>query len=104
MFTFYVILAGHDIVTDAGRTTTRRRKLKAPSLPTKCTKNEGPFENMDLLRGKQFEYFRRKKNRNEILKLSKIPSVTHDPQMKLLNRDLVSRQNLAEVKLKKEFR
>ena len=46
MFNFYVFLAGHDNVGDAGRATTLRRKFKAPSLQTKCTKNEGPLENM----------------------------------------------------------
>ena len=46
MFNFYVVLAGHDKVSDAGRATTCRRKLKAPSLQTKSTKNEGPPENM----------------------------------------------------------
>ena len=46
MFNFYVVLAGHDKVTDAGRAATCRRKSKAPSLQTKSTKNEGPPENM----------------------------------------------------------
>ena len=46
MFIFYVVLAGHDNVNDAGRSATSRRKFKAPSLETKYTKNEGPFENM----------------------------------------------------------
>ena len=35
MFNFDVILAGHDMVTDAGRATTCRRKCKAPCLQTK---------------------------------------------------------------------
>ena len=46
MFNFYVVMAGHDDVTDAGRATTCRRKFKAPSLQTKSTKNEGHSENM----------------------------------------------------------
>ena len=46
MFNFYVVLAGHDKVSDAGKATTCRRKFKAPSLQTKCTKKEGPPENM----------------------------------------------------------
>ena len=45
MFNFYVVLAGHDMVTDAGRATTCRRKVKAPWLQTKVQKNEGPSEN-----------------------------------------------------------
>ena len=41
MFNFYVVLAGHDKVTDAGRATTRRCRFKALSLQTKSTKIEG---------------------------------------------------------------
>ena len=48
MFKFYVVLAGHDKVSDAGRATTCRLKLKAPSLQTKDTKTEGAFENMSF--------------------------------------------------------
>ena len=43
MFNFYVVLAGHGKVIDA---TMCRLKIKAPSLQTKSTKNEGPPENM----------------------------------------------------------
>ena len=46
MFNFYVKSVGHDMISDAGRATTRRLKFKGPSLTTKSTKNEGPFENM----------------------------------------------------------
>ena len=46
MFNFYIVLADHDKVSDAGRAIMGRRKFKAPSLQTKSTKNEGPFENM----------------------------------------------------------
>ena len=46
VFNFYVVLAGHDMVTDASRATTCRLKFDAPSLKTKSTKNEGPPENM----------------------------------------------------------
>ena len=35
MFNFDVILAGHDMVTDAGRATMCKRKCKAPCLQTK---------------------------------------------------------------------
>ena len=38
MFNFYVILADHDMVNDAGRATTCRRKFKVPLLQTKITK------------------------------------------------------------------
>ena len=65
MFNFYVVYAGHDTVTDAGRATTRRRKFKAPSLKTKCTKKEGPPENMGF-KGKTVWRFQTKK-RSETL-------------------------------------
>ena len=54
MFNFYVYLVGHDMVIDTGKATKCRCKFKAPSLQTKSTKNEVPFENMGL-NGKQFE-------------------------------------------------
>ena len=38
MFNFYEVLAGHDMVTDVGRATTRSRKFKAPLLQTKVQK------------------------------------------------------------------
>ena len=48
MFNFYVVLAGHDKVGDAGRATTCRLKYKVPLLKTNSTKNEGPSENMSF--------------------------------------------------------
>ena len=48
IFNFYVVLASHDKASDADRATRCRRKFKAPSLQTKCTKNEGTPENMGL--------------------------------------------------------
>ena len=57
IFNFYVVLAGRDMVTDAGRATTCRRKFKAPSLQTKSTKKDHP--RIWVLTGKQFEDFRR---------------------------------------------
>ena len=62
MFNFCVVFAGHDMVTDAGRATTRRRKFKAPSLKTKTTNNEESFENMSFSKKKTFEDFNEKKN------------------------------------------
>ena len=57
MFNFYVVLAGHDKVSDA---TMCRLKIKAPSLQTKSTKNEGPPENMGF-KGKTVWRFQTKK-------------------------------------------
>ena len=45
MSNFYVVMTDHHKVTDASRATTYRLKLKAPSLQTKSTKTDGPFEN-----------------------------------------------------------
>ena len=61
MFNFCVVFAGHDMVTDAGRATTHRRKFKAPSLKTKTTNNEESFENMSFSKKKTFEDFNEKK-------------------------------------------
>ena len=44
MFNFYVVSAGHDMVTDAGRGTTCRRKINPHDK--KSTKIEGSFEDM----------------------------------------------------------
>ena len=64
MINFYVVLAGHDMVTDAGRATTCRRKFKAPWLRTKVQKRK-VFSNTWVLTGKLFEDFRQK--RTELL-------------------------------------
>ena len=60
MFNFYVVLAGHDKVSDASRATTCRRKFKAPSVQTKSTKNVGPPESMGF-KGKTVWRFQTKK-------------------------------------------
>ena len=62
MFNFYVVLAAHKKVNDEGRATTCRLKFKAPSLKTKSTKNEGPFENMSFSEN-PFEDFNEKNNK-----------------------------------------
>ena len=61
-FNCYVDLVCHDMVTDAGRDTTHKRKFKAPSLQTQCRKNAVPPENMGL-KGKKFEDFRQQKSK-----------------------------------------
>ena len=70
MFNFYVVLAGHDKVNDAGRATTCRRKFTAPSLQTKCTKNEGPPEYMGF-KGKTVWRFQTKKRTETFSRPSK---------------------------------
>ena len=71
MFSFYVLLTGHYMVTDAGRTTTRRRKIK-PNDYKQSYKNEGTFENMSFNR-KSLKISDQKKTRNNILDLLKNP-------------------------------
>ena len=60
MFSFYVVLAGHDMITDAGRATTRRPKFKGAGLQTKVAKMKD-LSITWVLTGKKFEDFRRKK-------------------------------------------
>ena len=66
LFNSYKISAGHDMLNNAGRATTCWRKLKAPWLQTKCTKNEGPSKKMSF-NGKQFENFKPKKPKNPVI-------------------------------------
>ena len=63
LINFYVVSAGHDLATDAGRATKYRCKFKAPCLQTERTK-KGLLKKW-VLTGKQFEDF--------IEKISKIP-------------------------------
>ena len=62
MFNFCVVFAGHDMVTDAGRATTHRRKFKAPSLKTKTTNNEESFGNMSFSKKKRLKISTKKKH------------------------------------------
>ena len=63
MFNFYVVLTGHDMVTDAGRATTCRRKINAPRLRTKVQKMKNLSKTW-VLTEKQFEDFsEREKNK-----------------------------------------
>ena len=74
MFNFYVILAGHDMVTDAGRATTCKRKCKAPCLQTKSTKSEGCPENMDFDGKKNWRF----QTKETSLALTKQPLGAHN--------------------------
>ena len=75
MFNFYVDLAGHEMITDAGRSNLCRLKFKGPSLSTKCTKHEGLFESMSFSK-KPFEDFTQK---NTLLASTKQPSGPRGP-------------------------
>ena len=48
LFNFYIISAGPDMASDAGRATTYWRNLKAPWLQTERTKIEGSSEKMSF--------------------------------------------------------
>ena len=65
MFNLYVDLADHDMVTDAVRATMCRLKIKAPSLQTQVTKDEGHPEDMGF-DGKTILGFQ-KKSRTQII-------------------------------------
>ena len=60
MFNFYVNLAGHDWVSDAGTTTTCMRKIKTHDYEQKVQKMKNLLKTR-VLKGKQFEDFRQKK-------------------------------------------
>ena len=64
MLNFYVILAGHFLVTDADKTTTCRRKTK-PHDYKQNYKSEGTFENMGL-NGKTVWRFQKKKRTGKL--------------------------------------
>ena len=53
------------MITDAGRATKCRLKFEGPSISTKCTKIEWPFENMGF-NGKTFRRFQTKKKQIEM--------------------------------------
>ena len=81
MFNFYVVLAGHDMVTDSDRVTIFSRKVKAPLLQTESTKNEGRSENMGFTEN-PFEDFRGKNFEKETIlsTFMKQPSGMQDPK------------------------
>ena len=53
LLSFYVVLAGNDMITGAEKATTCTCKFKAPLIHSNCTKIEGHSENM-VLNGKTF--------------------------------------------------
>ena len=60
MFNFYIILAGHEKLSDADRVTTYGPKFKAPSLKQKVQKMKD-LPKTWVLTGQQLEVFKRKK-------------------------------------------
>ena len=64
MFNFYVDLAGPDLITDAGGAAKCGRKLNAPWFQNKVQKMKDLSKTW-VLTGKQFEDFRRKKEKKQ---------------------------------------
>ena len=92
MLIFYVVLAGRDKVTDAGRATSCSCKVKAPSLQQKVQKKDIPKK--WVLTGKQFEDLIRKTKEKQNCRLFK-KSMEHKDTLKvLLNKALVSRKRI----------
>ena len=60
MFNFYVVLAGHDKLSDAGRATTSSEISKPHHYEQKVQKKKD-FPETWVLRGKLFEDFRQKR-------------------------------------------
>ena len=77
MFNFSIVLADHDKVTDADRTTTCKCNFKAPLFLTKSTKTEGQSELM-VHTGKQFEDFIQEKQ-TTLLASTKQPRKRQSP-------------------------
>ena len=102
MFIFFVVLVGHDKITDVGSATMCRLKVNGPSLPTKCSKNDGLFEKWALT-WKQIEDSIRKKRTKTIFSTYKKLSGTRGLWMQLGNRELVNRQKQTDGKMKKNL-
>ena len=77
LFNFYVVSAGHDMVTEAGRATTRRLKFKAPSVQKMKDRPK-----TWVLTGKQFEEFRLEKFNCSSLGMENKTKETQDPKGK----------------------
>ena len=103
LLTFYVISGGHDMVNDAGTATTCRRKLKAPWLQTKSTKNEGSYEKMSFNAETVWKFQTKKNQKNPVI-VWRTKKRTTRPRGQKLNMNHVARKNLTEAKLKKAFR
>ena len=90
MFNFYVVLAGHDIVTDTDRATACRCKFKAPRLQTKVQKMKD-LPKTWVLTGKQFEDFRPKNQKFQSSHAEQNKETTR-PQRQKLNMNHVARK------------
>ena len=102
LFNFYKISAGHDMVNDAGRATTCRRKLKAPWLQTKGTKMKGILRKWVLAENSL--KVSNQKNRKIQSSHGEQNKRTTRPQGQKLNMNQVARKKLTEANLKKALR
>ena len=102
LFNFYKISAGHDMVNDAGRATTCRRKLKAPWLQTKGTKMKGILRKWVLAENSL--KISNQKNRKIQSSHGEQNKRTTRPQGQKLNMNQVARKKLTEANLKKALR
>ena len=79
MFNLYVVLAGHDKVTDAGRANMCMLKVNGPSLPTKYRKWR-TFRKHGFYWENSLKIADEKKNRNYTLDLLKNPLEHQDSE------------------------
>ena len=79
MFNFYVDLAGHDLVSETGMTTTCRRKIKPHDYEQKVQKMKDLSKTW-VLKGKHFEDFRQKKTGTIFSTIQKTPVGHQNPK------------------------
>ena len=100
MFNFYVAFAGHDRANEAGRTTTCRVNVKAPSLYTKSKKHQGHSENMGFDWRRNWRFQTRKKTETLFSTFQKTPVGHQDPEaikwISPLQTVRLKKQNLKE--------
>ena len=73
MFNFYVVLAGHDMMSDASRATKCMLIKQNPLITNKSTKNEGPLESMGFNGKTVWRLQTKKKSRRKIASYQKHP-------------------------------
>ena len=80
MLNFYVILAGHDKITDAGRTTNCKQKAEAARLPTKFTKKCRTFRKQRFQRENSLKTSDEERTDTKFSTLRKHPVEHADPK------------------------
>ena len=77
LFNFHVFSAGHDMVTDAGRATTRSRRFKATTV-----QKMKDLLKTRVLTGKQFEHFKTKNIKKSSVRMENKTKEPQDPKGK----------------------